>query len=1580
MGRIGLALPARPAWASGRRIQVLALMLSLLGVARGAAASEAPVGLPSGPDVITGSVGFSSAPSALNITQTTNKAIINWSDFSISVGSSVVINNGTGATLNRVVGNDVSAINGMLSATGSVFVINPNGVIIGKNGVVNTGGSFIASSLDVANIDFLTSSSLGFRGRSEAKVLNQGHISSAGGDVALVGAAVENQGQLLAPNGTVAMGAGSSLVLSDGGGLTPGLLNVEIGGAGSSVTNSGLIEAATVELRAQGGNIYALAGNSSGVIRATGIESRGGHIWLVSEAGATSVAGVLEAKGADGAPGDIETSGRDLKIGVVDVNTHGGTWLLDPTDLHIDSVAAASIVTALDAGTNVTEKTTGSIGQYGLASLPANGHGDIFVSSSIAWTGAGVLTLDALRSVIFHANVQVLGAGGVVIKYGGGDPAGDLHFGAGASLRFSLTDPAQSLSINGQTYSLIGNRAQFLTDVNANQAGHFALANDISMGGPALTAAAISQFSGVLEGLGNAIDNLQINAPTVSSVGLIGSLTGTVRDLRLTGGGAVTGLLNVGAIAGSGSGSILNVVSDTTVSGRAFVGGLVGFAQANTIKRSVVSGSVFYTVNDGYYGGIVGINGNNSLIEDSIFSGSVSGYDLVGGVTGRNSPGSIIRNVLVSGSFSGVLSNTALISPINDAGSSIFNSSSTTVVTALVEIDPVGPFNVISLTPVNWTVADASSDYGTLAVLGAATLSGVSAGDSSNVVATVGLTTSLGAPVTLSNRLAVGSYLQIVTGLTGTAASSYALASTGNTAGTLIVRPLVLIGVLSTGSSVYGGSLSPGTLTFTNLVAGDSVTGGAVVVNTTGLTSSSGRLVAGAHPGIESVGSSLSGADAANYSFAGATGAYTVLKATLTASLAGTVTRDYDGTTAAVLSGGNFALSGVVSGDAVAVSSPTTGLYDTKAVGSGKTVTVTGLGLSGADAANYSVGSTVSGPVGQITAKMLTASLTGLVSKTYDGTTAASLSAGNYALSGVVGGDVVTLIAPTSGAYDTKAAGSGKTVTTTGLGLGGADAANYTVGSAASGAVGQISPLSITASLTGSVTKAYDGTASATLNAGSYTLSGLLGGDGVTLSAASGLYDSKAVGAGKTVTFTGLGLGGADGANYTVISTISGAMGQITPKTLTASLSGPVTKTYDGSAAATLGASAYALGGLVAGDAVTLTAATGLYDTKVVGSGKAVTFTGLGLSGADAANYTVAPSVSGGVGQITPKTLTASLTGLVSKVYDGTLTATLSAGNYALSGVVTSDAVALNNPSLGLYDTIATGTGKTVTVAGLGLSGADAANYVVATTVSGAVGRIFPAASQISSAGALASPSPISQLQSSGGRAGGDGSLMSVAPGLIQTSGLEPLGAQASAQSDPEAAPTDAGPPEAGPPEAGATELAAADNPAPERAEGQSGSTSSAPRSSASSPASSPASSTVRSSISAAAATVASRRSASVAQATNGSVASKAGGRPKGPTIGVRATDSAAPSPGTITTQQANLARRTAIVAAATRAAATRGNESQPGDQLAESFHDNVWLDNSSLDEMGQSRSIKQLNSAQSLSNMIATFVLILVP
>src|SRR6056300_1149895 len=145
---------------------VLVFFLSSLSVAWGN---------PSGASVRHGDIRFLSQGDALRVIQNSNRGIIDWNSFSIDNGqtTSFVVPDSRSATLNRVTGATVSRIDGALRSNGQVFLLNPNGVVVGRNGVIDVAG-FTASTLDISNEDFLAGGDLRFRGDSQAAVVNLG--------------------------------------------------------------------------------------------------------------------------------------------------------------------------------------------------------------------------------------------------------------------------------------------------------------------------------------------------------------------------------------------------------------------------------------------------------------------------------------------------------------------------------------------------------------------------------------------------------------------------------------------------------------------------------------------------------------------------------------------------------------------------------------------------------------------------------------------------------------------------------------------------------------------------------------------------------------------------------------------------------------------------------------------------------------------------------------------------------------------------------------------------------------------------------------------------------------------------------------------------------------------------------------------------------------------------------------------------------------------------------------------------------------------------------------------------------------
>ena len=263
--------------------------------------------------------------------------------------------------------------------------------------------------------------------------------------------------------------------------------------------------------------------------------------------------------------------------------------------------------------------------------------------------------------------------------------------------------------------------------------------------------------------------------------------------------------------------------------------------------------------------------------------------------------------------------------------------------------------------------------------------------------------------------------------------------------------------------------------------------------------------------------------------------------------------------------------------------------------------------------------------------------------KVYDGNNTATIT--SCTLSGVIAPDVVTC--SDSATFADKNVGTW-TVTATGITLGGGSATNYTLSSTTTTTTAQITPKTLTASITGNPTKPYDGSTSATLTAANFSLTGLVGSESFTVTQTSGTYNSKDVTTAATVTssltagnFTPTG--GALASNYTLPTTASGA-GHITAVTVTASIIGDPTKIYDGNATATLTSANFSLSGLIGSESFTVTKTGGTYNSKDVLTANTVSTTLAGTDftpsgGALASNYTL-PTTASGPGHITAKSVT----------------------------------------------------------------------------------------------------------------------------------------------------------------------------------------------------------------------------------------------------------------------------------------------------------------------------------------------------
>ena len=300
----------------------------------------------------------------------------------------------------------------------------------------------------------------------------------------------------------------------------------------------------------------------------------------------------------------------------------------------------------------------------------------------------------------------------------------------------------------------------------------------------------------------------------------------------------------------------------------------------------------------------------------------------------------------------------------------------------------------------------------------------------------------------------------------------------------------------------------------------------------------------------------------------------------------------------------------------------------------------------------------------------------------------------------MVGGDNLA-VTGASGSFADKNAASGKTVSVTGIALGGTDAGNYTLLNSTASTTADIAKASISA--IGGITansKVYDGNAGASLNTGGASFAGMVGGDNLVVISASGGFVDKNAASGKTVSVTGIALGGADAGNYTLVNSTASTTADIAKATI-ANVSGITAgnKVYDTSTAASLNTGSAAFTGMVGGDKLTVATATGSFADKNAASGKTVSVTGISLGGSDAGNYTLANTTASTTATISRADLTVKVDntekdqGRTNPLFTASYTGLLGADTLAgeLGGSLAFDTTASTGSVAGMYLVSASG-------------------------------------------------------------------------------------------------------------------------------------------------------------------------------------------------------------------------------------------------------------------------------------------------
>lgn len=531
-GRCPLPAAIEEAWV--RSARQLARTAPWFGaMALGAAPTIVPAA-PQDPTVAAGQAQVAVNGNLTSISQQSQRAVIDWRSFNVGAGEAVDFRqpSASAVTLNRVLGNDLSAIYGRITANGTVFVVNPNGVLFGQGAQVNVGG-LVATTANISNAHFMAGTDrFDQPGSATATVENQGVIRVAdNGIAALVGRRVSNSGFIIARLGRVALAGGDAFVLDLAGDrlvglvLDAGTLERVTDAQGqpliARVDNTGSIQAAGGRVELTADTVSRLLNNVinvGGDIRAVAAEARDGVIRITGGASTDiTFTGVVQAGGASASVG---AAGRDITL-----SPSAQVDLTAGSDLNLTASRNVTLNAPLNA--LVPGATPGG----GLNVVAAN---DLSVNETIA-LAEGPLSLSATLGRLTVADGRTLQAGNQIISLGGG---------AGLVAQSVLTSGTVSLSSANGTVEVRGTIGAPSTTTAAAAAGAVSVngRNGVTLGGVRSAGVVDVQstsgpitLNGAIDATGAVTMNAGASSLAVSAAGIRTTGVGSGIDLRAGG-------------------------------------------------------------------------------------------------------------------------------------------------------------------------------------------------------------------------------------------------------------------------------------------------------------------------------------------------------------------------------------------------------------------------------------------------------------------------------------------------------------------------------------------------------------------------------------------------------------------------------------------------------------------------------------------------------------------------------------------------------------------------------------------------------------------------------------------------------------------------------------------------------------------------------------------------------------------------------------------------------------------------------------------------------------------------------------
>jgi len=901
---------------------------------------------PIGGVVTSGTATISQTGATTNINQSTSKATINWHSFSI--GSTEAVNfhqpDVNSITLNRVTGNERSLINGALNANGQVWLLNSNGILFGKSARVNTSG-LLATTKNLSDTDF-NNNNYTLKGDSTASVINLGKITiNNSGYATLLAHSVNNEGTIQAIKGTIHL-VGANQVSINFNGNSMLSLTIDKGVLDALVQNKGAV-------RADGGEIYLTTNavndllkgvvNNTGVIEAHSLGDVTGKIQLFAHGGKVQVGGSLKAK-----DGFIETSGKDFTI-TPNTNIQAKKWLIDPTNLTIDTALASTTTATLNNGTDVTLQASNNID----------------IDAAMAWH-QHILTLNAGNDININAQLDLTATAGLSFEYAQTTGSGtyNVQFPFPVNIASNGSFTTKQGANTAKTYTII-NDVIALRKITNNLSGNYILGSNIDASS-VKNFTSLGDFRGIFDGLGHIIDNVtQKNAYSITHTGLFSSSISTIANVGLTNMslthfGSASTHNYAGGLVAYNQGNINNsYVIGMIVTRQYFLGGLVGAnIGGGTINNSYATVS-FYRTSLGSIGGLVGSN-NRSTINNSYATGSVIGVGSIGGLVGEN------RSSTISNSYA-----TADVSGNGYVGGLVGENRSSTISNSYATGSLyTSTSNAGGLVGLNYgSTIENSYSTGSSSASGRGLIGSQYNGTVTNSFwdTTKSRKNSSADGIGLTTQeMEYGKVFKNAGWNISTNSSLTPGAPTLTSSGTWQIAPLALSYILSSKSSTYDGQ-DKQLNSFYN--SPTTIFGGNYGINSVDYSFKvSGTSVnTYKHAGVYNNIKVASNNNFLTIKNSGNTdGTFTINPKALTLSGISENNKIYDGTTAATV---NATLGGLISGDSVSIASS----FDTPNVGTGKIVTLNAL--AGTDGANYYFAT-----LGQTT----TADITSAISPTLD--------------------------------------------------------------------------------------------------------------------------------------------------------------------------------------------------------------------------------------------------------------------------------------------------------------------------------------------------------------------------------------------------------------------------------------------------------------------------------------------------------------------------------------------------------------------------------------------------------------------